>query len=113
MRLVGKSKLEKYKSKNKGNKNLCKEIDKLISDIEISHWQSQIELKETRRDADCVHSDGFYFFNLLDHRAMILVEFSEEGEATVVWVGEHDTYERIFQNNRETIKNWLKAKDYI
>lgn len=85
MRLIGKKYLEKLKRKNKGNLSLSKEIDRLVSDVEQSNWKNQTELKEKRRDADCVHSDGFYFFNISVHRTMILIEFGDDGEATVVW----------------------------
>lgn len=112
MRLIGKKILEKLKRKNKGNTALNREISKLIEDIEKHNWKDQTALKETRPDADCVHSDGFYFFNIEVHRTMILIEFSEE-EATVVWVGGHKEYETKFRNNKNTIKKWLKSHDWI
>lgn len=112
MRLIGKYKLEKLKRKNRGNVLLTKDIDKLIGDIEINEWKSKAELKATRSDADCVHSDGFYFFNLNDNRTMILVEF-EEGEASVVWIGNHQEYDNTFKNNKDTIKKWLKDNNWI
>jgi len=43
---------------------------------------------------------------------MILVEF-EEGEASVVWVGNHQEYENAFKNNKDTIKKWLKDNNWI
>jgi mRNA interferase HigB len=112
MRLIGKHKLEKLKRKNRGNISLTREIDQLIVDIEMNEWKSKAELKTTRSDADCVHSDGFYFFNLNVNRTMILLEF-EEGEASVVWVGNHQEYENIFKNNKGTIKKWLKDNNWI
>lgn len=112
MRLVNKKKLEKLKHKNKGNSQLASEINKLIIDIEENSWKNQKELKETRKDADCVHSDGFYFFNISVHRTMILVEF-EDTEATVVWAGDHQEYEDIFKNNKNTIKKWLNQNNWI
>lgn len=111
MRLISKHKLEKLKRKNRGNISLSKDIDKLIADIERNEWKSKAELKTTRSDADCVHSDGFYFFNLDVSRTMILVEF-EEGEASVVWVGNHQEYENTFKNNKDTIKKWLKDNNW-
>ncbi len=112
MRLINKKALEKLKRKNRGNVPLTKEIDKLIEDIEQNQWNNQAELNETRSDADCVHSDGFYFFNISVHRTMILVEF-EEGEASVVWVGTHQEYESIFKNNKNTIRKWLRTNSWI
>ena len=62
MRLIGKQKLEKQKRKKKGEKTLIANIDHLIADIENSSLKDPLELKGVRPDADCVHSDGFYFF---------------------------------------------------
>ncbi|MEX0812682.1 MAG: type II toxin-antitoxin system HigB family toxin [Chitinophagales bacterium] len=112
MRLIGKKKLERLRRKNKGNKKLSKAIDLLIDDIETNKWKSPSELKETRTDADCVHSEGFYFFNIAIHRTMILIEF-EDDEASVVWAGNHKEYELIFKNNKNTIKSWLKSRNWI
>lgn len=112
MRLINRSKLEKLKRKNKGNKLLCQSIDELIKDIEDNNWENQTELKKSRKDADLVHSDGFYFFNINIHRTMVLIEF-EDNEASVIWVGNHKEYESTFKNNKDTIKNWLKSKELI
>ena len=113
MRLIGKSKLIKLKAKNKGNKSLAMEIDNLISDIEKNNWKNEIEVKASRSDADCVHNDGFYFFDIEIHRTMILLEFGVNREATIIWTGIHDDYERIFKNNKATIAKWLKKGKYI
>lgn len=83
MRLTGKKILEKIKRKNKGNVSLIKAIDKLIEDINVNDWKDQTELNKTRPDADKVHSEGFYFFNINIHRTMVLIEFNGY-EATVV-----------------------------
>ncbi len=112
MRLTNKKALEKLKRKNKGNTPLANAIDKLIEDIEGNDWKNQTELNESRSDADCVHSDGFYFFNISIHRTMILIEF-EDGEASVVWLGNHKGYEKTFKNNKSTIKKWLKSNNWI
>jgi len=112
MRLIGKPKLKKLRKKNIGNNKLVKAIDDLISDIENGSWENGEELKTDRPDADVVHNDGFYFFNINVHRTMILVEFDEQ-EATVVWTGTHDEYETIFKNNKKTIAKWLRVNEYI
>jgi mRNA-degrading endonuclease HigB of HigAB toxin-antitoxin module len=91
---------------------LTRDIDKLIQDIEMNKWESQTELKASRSDSDCVHSEGFYFFNININRVMILIEF-QDGEATVVWNGNHREYENTFRNNKTTIKKWLKDNDWI
>ena len=113
MNLVNRSLLERLKRKNRGNTKLIKAIDKLIVDIQANVWDSQIDLKETRPDADCVHSDGFYFFILNVHRTMILIEFDENKRARVIWTGSHQDYEKTFKNNRKTIKKWLKDNGWI
>jgi len=113
MRLLGKKRLEKLKRKNKGNVTLSKAIDQLMEDIEQNDWKNQVEIKRGRNDADCIHSDGFYFFNISIYRTMILFEFTEYGEATVVWTGNHKEYESVFKNNKSTIRKWLKANNWI
>lgn len=112
MRLTNKKALEKLKKKNRGNIVLTDAIDKLIIDIEDNKWKNQTELNRTRPDADSVHSDGFYIFDINIHRTMILIEFDEE-EASVVWAGTHQEYETIFKNNKNTIRKWLNSNDWI
>lgn len=104
MDIVGKKILEKLKRKNKGNIQLISEIDNLIKILEENEFKNQLEINKYRPDADCVHKDGFYFFNINVHRTLILIEFEENGEATIVWCGSHDEYEKTFKNNKNTIK---------
>jgi hypothetical protein len=111
--LANRSLLERFKKKNRGNAKLIKSIDKLINDILGNDWNSQLELKETRPDADNVHSDGFYFLNLNIHRTMVLIEFDENKRVRIVWAGSHQDYEKTFKNNRNTIKKWLKDNGWI
>ena len=112
MRIVGKKIILKVKKKNIGNRKLCVEIDKFISDIE--NFNPEISsIIDIRKDADCVHSDGFYFFDIHIHRTLILLEFDDEGEATIIWTGTHQEYETIFKNNKSTIEKWLRKKGYI
>lgn len=112
MRLTNKNILEKLKRKNRGNVPLILAIDKLINQINRHDWKDQAELHRIRPDADNVHSEGFYFFDIHIHRTMLLIEFSDK-EATVVWAGTHQQYETTFKNNRKTIKKWLKSNDWI
>jgi len=88
----------KVKKKNQGNQKLWREIDKLLLTIEGFHPEDSTE-EFLRKDADQVHSAGFYFFNISVHRTMILIELEEEGEATIVWAGSHQEYETVFKNN--------------
>lgn len=112
LELLRKNKLVKLKTKNRGNTKLIKAIDQLISDIEKANWTKQTEIKEARHDADCVHSDGFFFFNLNIHRTMILIVF-EANEATVIWTGSHDEYGTTFKDNKATIEKWLRFQNLI
>lgn len=112
MRVTGKKILFKIKKKNIGNSRLCQEIDKLLHDLEQFNPQQQ-SIKVVRNDADCVHNDGFYFFNIAIHRTLLLIEFDDEGEAIIVWAGTHQEYEQIFKNNKDTIEKWLRFNNYI
>jgi hypothetical protein len=112
MRVLGRNKLIKLKKKNKGNRLLCAEIDQLLADLE-GFDSTGSKLTDIRKDADCVHSDGFYFFNINIHRCLVLVDIDEDGEATVIWAGSHDEYERTFKNNKSTIEKWLRKNEYV
>ena len=113
MEIVGRRLLEKLISKNKGNVSLALEIDSLIKTIEENSFANQTELKQLRPDADCVHNVGFYFFDINIHRTLILIEFEINGDATILWCGNHSEYEITFKNNKSTIKKWLKKKGLI
>ncbi len=112
MRVIGKKILLKIKKKNLGNKKLCAEIDRLLSDLE-NYNPTKNGIKEVRNDADCVHSDGFYFFDISIHRTLILIEIDIDGEALIVWAGTHQEYEKTFKNNKLTIEKWLRKNNYI
>lgn len=112
MRILGKKIILKVKKKNIGNKKLCREIDKLITDLEkFNHREKNID--DVREDADCVHSDGFYFFDINVHRILIMIEFDDDGEATIVWAGTHQEYQATFKNNKASIEKWLRKFNYI
>lgn len=113
MEIVGRRLLEKLKRKNRGNSSLISAVDDLLTELEEKNWNNQNELLKDRPDADNVHSDGFYFFDINIHRTMILIEFEDNGEATIVWCGSHDEYELTFKNNKNTIKKWLKNNGWI
>ena len=112
MRVLGKKIILKLKKKNIGNRKLCDEVDKLLKDLEKFNPKQSV-LTEVRKDADCVHSDGFYFFNINIHRTLILIELDDDGDATIIWTGTHQEYERVFKNNKSTIEKWLRDKSYI
>jgi mRNA interferase HigB len=88
-------------------------VQQLISDIEESDWKNPTDLTKNRQDADCVYGGEFYFFNINIHRTLIMIEFEETGEATIVWAGSHDDYEMTFKNNRNVIKKWLRDNNWI
>ncbi len=112
MELLQKNRLVKLKKKNRGNSRLISAINKLISDIEGANWKKKTDIKLLRPDADCIHNDGFYFFDINIHRTMILIVFEEE-EATVVWAGTHNEYDKIFKGNKITIEKWLRNQKLI
>jgi len=112
MKLLGQRILRKYKKKNLGNRALTKAIDRLISDFEESEISNLEQLHKIRPDADRVHPDGYFIFNLVNHRTMILIELINN-ESTILWCGNHDSYETTFKNNKSTIKKWLKSKNYL
>ncbi|OMQ10385.1 type II toxin-antitoxin system HigB family toxin [[Flexibacter] sp. ATCC 35103] len=112
MRIIGKRTILKIQKKNIGNKKLCIEIDKLISDLEKFNPDKE-SIIDMRNDADCVHNNGFYFFNINIHRTLIMIEFDDDGEATIVWAGTHQEYESTFKNNKLTIEKWLRKNGYI
>ena len=123
MKLLGIRHFTRLKKKNRGNTKLVKAIDKLIDDLKRAQWSNKDEVLSDRSDADCIHSDGFYFFNINIHKTMILIEYSLEssnnnseedtGVANILWVGSHDDYERVFKNNKSTINKWLRDQGLI
>lgn len=78
VRIVNIRILQKHLKKNKGNTKLRSEINKLISTIETAKWSKSTQIKKARPDADRVHPEGFYFFNIAIDRTMILIELDEE-----------------------------------
>ena len=112
MELLHKSKLLKLKRKNRGNVKLSKAIDKLITDIENAQWKNKLEVIKSRPDADRVHSNNVFFFNINIHRTMILIIFDEQ-EAEVLWAGSHSEYDKIFKGNKKTIETWLRNQGKI
>jgi len=113
LRIINKHILGKLIRKNMGNSNLVKSVQQLISDIEDGNWNSPHDLAKNRPDVDCVYGGEFYFFNINIHRTLIMIEFEENGEATIIWAGSHDDYELTFKNNRNVIKKWLRDNNWI
>lgn len=112
MDILRKDRLLRLKTKNKGNFKLNKAIDSLIDDLEKANWRTKKEILIDRPDADCIHSEGFYFFDINIHRTMILIVF-EDNEATIIWTGSHDDYDLTFKGNKKTIENWLRKQGLI
>lgn len=113
MKIINKQILGKLIRKNRGNTKLIKSVEQLIHEIENSNWQNPQDLIESRPDADCVYGGEFYFFDINIHRTLILIEFEENGDATIVWAGNHNDYELTFKNNRNVIKKWLRNNSWI
>ncbi len=102
----------KLRKKNIGNDRLANAIKDFIADFEKKNWSNEKELKMDRPDADMIHSDSFYFFDIHVHRTLVSVEY-ETQEATILWLGTHDEYETTFKNNKDSIAKWLRANEYI
>jgi len=111
--IINKHILGKLIRKNRGNTKLIKAVESLLSEIEEQKWDSPHNLLENHPDADSIYGGEFYFFNIHIHRTLIMIEFEENGEATIVWAGNHKDYELIFKNNRHVIKKWLKDNNWI
>ncbi len=92
---------------------MLKSVQELINELEESDWKTPVDLSKSRPDADCVFGGVFYFFNISIHRTLVLIEFEESGEATIIWAGSHDDYELTFKNNRIVIKKWLRDNGWI
>lgn len=112
MFINGKRKLTQLKLENRGNKRLTQAVNQLIEDLENDSITTITELLKVRKDADRVHSQGFYFFDLYIHRALVLIRF-DQNQATIVWAGTHDEYSRIFKNNTNTIEKWLRTRNLL
>ena len=112
MRLLNIKLLIKLKNKKKGNKSLLIAIDRFIDDVTLHLFSNPFDLMSIRQDADNVHSDGFYFFDIDTHRVLVLIEFTTS-DATIVWAGSHEQYEQTFKNNKKTIYKWLKNREWI
>lgn len=112
MYIEGKRKLTQLKQKNLGNRRLIEAVDELIEDLEDGSITTIAELIKVRKDADRVHSQGFYFFDLYIHRALVLIQLVED-KATIVWTGTHQEYSRTFKNNANTIEKWLRTKKLL
>jgi hypothetical protein len=112
MQLQGKDILFRLRNRNLGNAKLSRAIDQLIKDLENAEINSAIEIKLVRKDAEKVHSSGNYFVDIHIHRALILIVI-EDREATIVWAGNHQDYERTFKNNKKSIEKWLKSNNLL
>ncbi len=112
MELLRKDKLLKLKKKNLGNKLFIKAIDKLIDDIENAEWRTKFDVISDRPDADRIHGDDFFFFDIHIHRSMIMIVF-QDNEAEVLWVGSHDEYDKTFKGNKYTIETWIRNQGKI
>lgn len=110
--LLNENKLKKLIKKNKGDIKLRKEVEELICVIRNANWQNKNDIIIDCPDADCVHSAGFYFFDVADYRSMILIAFYND-EAEIVWADNHDKYLLLFKNNKSSIERWLRKNGLI
>ncbi|WP_229208834.1 type II toxin-antitoxin system HigB family toxin [Dyadobacter luticola] len=83
---------------------MAKAIDRLIQDLENAEVDSISEIGLIRRDAEKVHNAGYYFMDIHIHRTLILIVI-EERQATIVWAGNHQDYERTLKTTKRASKN--------
>lgn len=76
----------------------------LINVLENAEIHSQEHFRTLRRDAEKVHNEGFYFVDIIVHRALLLV-LIEEKQVRVVWAGNHQEYERILKTTKTASRN--------
>lgn len=112
MQLEGKDILIRIKNKNRGNVKLWKAIERLIEILEKAEIGSPEEFKILRTDAEKVHNKGFYFLDIISYRALVLL-LADKKRVTILWAGNHQEYERIFKNNKNTIEKWLKNNKFL
>ena len=111
MEIIGRHRLIKLKKKNIGNHLLCKSIDELIFILNNANWNNKLELQKALPNVDSVY-EGFYFFNIHIHRTFVGINFVD-GLAEIVWCGSHSEYEKMFKNNKDSIRSWLKNNGLI
>ncbi|QRR03560.1 type II toxin-antitoxin system HigB family toxin [Dyadobacter sandarakinus] len=104
MNVEGKDILFRFLKKNRGDSRLVDAATQLIKDLEEAEVKSLDHLYKLRNGVDKVHNDGFYFFDVNLHRALILVRFFAD-RAIIVWFGSHKQYMSTFKNNKNSIEN--------
>jgi mRNA-degrading endonuclease HigB of HigAB toxin-antitoxin module len=112
LELIRKDKLLKLKLKHRGDIRLFTAIDLFMDDILKADWKNKNDIFRDRPDANCVHSDGFYFFDLSTYRTMVILFFDDQ-KVYVIWAGSHDEYDRTFKDNKQTIERWLRKNGLI
>ncbi|GAB3832790.1 type II toxin-antitoxin system HigB family toxin [Pontibacter rugosus] len=107
MDVLGRNKITKY-VKNKYE--LAREFDIFISRIKASEWKDGADVKITFPDVDHILGN-VYIFNVSSSRSLAMIYFGDQ-EVEIIWAGNHDDYEATFQNNKSTIKKFLKNKGF-
>ena len=106
MKVTGLSVLDKY---IKRNKQLAESFSKWVEILKQSNWSSSVDIKKTFADADTINKN-VYIFNIKSNRSLCMV-FFEDDEIEIIWVGNHDGYNRKF-NSKKKILKFLKNKGY-
>ena len=106
MELIDLKILNKHLSKNKGNLRLRRDVDKLKILLRDNNFNSYQELKKVRKDADNVHEEVAFFFNIHSHRILVQIDF-EHYKAIILWVRNHNRYDRFFSGGKRAIKKLL------
>ena len=74
--------------------------------------QNQQILKKHARMQTAYTAMDFISLDIHVLRTMILIVF-EDNEATVIWTGSHDEYDKTFKGNKKTIEKWLRNQQLI
>lgn len=136
MRLKGNDQLIKHSKKNKGNVPLRKRLEKLRELIKTSYYRNYFEMEAGLMQfrPDKVYEDTVCFIDLTNNnRILAQIDYSSltdedlkgidsldedylyenEGEIFILWVNDHDSYEKTFNNSKKDVQKWLKSHDYI
>jgi mRNA-degrading endonuclease HigB of HigAB toxin-antitoxin module len=86
-------------------------VDEFIQKVLAADWKNDADVRAAFPDADRIFG-GVYVFNLTRSDRTLTMVYFKAGEVDIVWVGDHQAYDRELKNNRDTIKKVLKKKGY-
>jgi mRNA-degrading endonuclease HigB of HigAB toxin-antitoxin module len=95
----------------KNNATLRKSLDEFVRKVQAVQWTNDADVKATFQDADRIFGNA-YVLNLTKSDRTLTVLYFKAGELDIVWVGDHQAYDRDLKNNPNTIKKLLRKKGY-